>query len=160
MFGDTLLDRLHFCRLVYDLFDQILNEPNGAERLGCARPRLTTGSLRNSSRSRDTLNRAIAKGVVSEYAGSAGSQPYDPILWSSEDWSHTRWPQVLRDGDAMSRRLREVLPLPASPARRHGPCSPLQRRRASVRVHSDAGGPGDKQTSRAYRNDALRDSAI
>src|SRR5215475_4107448 len=65
MFGDTLLDRLHFCRLVYDLFDQILNEPNGAERLGCARPRLTTGSLRNSSRSRDTLNRAIAKGVVS-----------------------------------------------------------------------------------------------
>jgi hypothetical protein len=79
----VLLDGLDFCRQVYDLFDQVSNEPDGVAKL----------------RLRSTINEKrlveelipIARYVQARYREGrrikvrwfSGSQPYDAILWSS-----------------------------------------------------------------------------
>lgn len=82
-FDDQLLDGLHFCRKVYDLFDQVQNGPDGIAKL----------RLRPSKNEKRLVEELIpiARYVQARYREGrrinvrwlSGSQPYDAILWSS-----------------------------------------------------------------------------
>lgn len=80
---DHLLDGLDFCRKVYDLFEQINQEPEGKGRL----------RLRKSKTDKRLVEELLplARYVQAHYQAGrrikvrwlSGSQPYDAILWSS-----------------------------------------------------------------------------
>ena len=78
-----LLDGLEFCRVVYDLFDQISGEPDGKRRL---RLRLSNADKRLVE---ELL--PLARYIQARYQAGrrikvrwlSGSQRYDAVLWSS-----------------------------------------------------------------------------
>jgi hypothetical protein len=84
-FDGQLLDGLDFCRKVYDMFDQVRDEPDGTAKL----------RLRTTKSEKRLLEELIpiARYVQTRYREGrrikvrwfAGSQPYDAVLWSSGD---------------------------------------------------------------------------
>jgi hypothetical protein len=80
---DHLLDGLDFCRKVYDVFEQVLREPEGKSRL----------RLRKSKTDKRLIEELLplARYIQVHYRPGrrinvrwlSGSQPYDAILWSS-----------------------------------------------------------------------------
>ena len=79
---DKLLDGLHFCTKVYDLFDQIRSEPDGLGKI----------RLQSSKREKRLLEELlpIAQYIQVRYhVGNrlkirwlSGSQPYDAVIWT------------------------------------------------------------------------------
>lgn len=84
-FDDQLLDGLEFCKLVYEMFDQIKSSPDGLEQL-----RLLT--TKDAKKLKEELI-PIARYVQARYREGrrikvrwlSGSQPYDAVLWSFGD---------------------------------------------------------------------------
>jgi hypothetical protein len=82
-FDGKLLDGLFFCRLVYDLFDQIQNGPDGVERLRLRKTKTDKRLVEELLPLAAYVQARYRPVLRLKVRWLGGSQPYDAILLSS-----------------------------------------------------------------------------
>lgn len=80
---DVLLDGLAFCGLVYDLFDEIRQMPDGIERLRLRKSKAEKRLIEELLPLAHYVQARYREGRRIKVRWLSGSQSYDAILWSS-----------------------------------------------------------------------------
>jgi len=82
-FDGKLLNGLHFCRKVYDLFDQVSDGPDGIAKLRLRPTKVEKRLLEELIPIARYVQARYREGRRIKVRWFSGSQPYDAILWSS-----------------------------------------------------------------------------
>ena len=83
IFDGQLLDGLDFCRKVYDLFDQVMGEPDGIAKLRLRQTKTEKRLIEELIPVASYVQARYRVGRRIKVRWFSGSQPYDAILWSS-----------------------------------------------------------------------------
>jgi hypothetical protein len=79
----VLLDGLNFCRMVYDLFDQISEGPEGSAKLRLRPTKVEKRLIEELIPLAHYVQARYREGRRIKVRWFSGSQPYEAVLWSS-----------------------------------------------------------------------------
>jgi hypothetical protein len=82
-FDGQLLDGLDFCRKVYNLFNQVMGEPGGIEKIRLRQTKTEKRLVEELIPLASYVQARYRVGRLIKVRWFSGSQPYDAILWSS-----------------------------------------------------------------------------
>src|SRR5262245_206815 len=85
-FDDQLLDGLDFCKLVYELFDQVRSGPDGVAKLRLRPTKTEKRLVEELIPIAHYVQARYREGRRIKVRWCSGAQPYDAILWST-GWS-------------------------------------------------------------------------